>query len=357
MTVRDSRNHEGEREPGRGFQGWSVTTWLIALCCIVFATDGFMPAQMLRFVEVEQRVDMRAEGATTYAPMSEEWRRHLNGLPEFRWPIIEESTGREVGYAHFVKMAPLQRWLYFSTAKGFLGMELWRLIGFQFLHANLLHLFFNMLALYFFGPLVEEHLGRKRFLAFYVLCGIFGALLYLALNLAGVVVAARFPEAVPVPGLLFNDPRVPLVGASAGVFGVLMAGAYIAPHERVYAMFVIPVELRPLSYLLVAMSLYTLITGGANAGGEAGHIGGAIAGAYFIRQPHHLHGFFDFLGRADPTSSHYRGPGGSRRRASALARADLDRVLLKFATQGRESLTDEERRLLHEASRRRAPET
>ena len=101
------------------------------------------------------------------------------------------------------------------------GLEFWRFVTFQFLHANWLHLFFNMLALWIFGPLVEAHMGFKRYAAFYLMCGIAGALMYLALNLAAILIG----PAANIPGLLSNDPRVSLVGASAGVFGVLMAAA------------------------------------------------------------------------------------------------------------------------------------
>jgi hypothetical protein len=111
----------------------------------------------------------------------------------------------------------------------------------------------------------------------------------------------------------------------------------------------------------VIIAFLTVLTAGRNAGGEAGHIGGAIAGFYFIRHPKHLHGFFDFLGRVDPTSHHYRGKGGAAR-ARAIAkeaaargaptRAEVDRVLDKVHAQGLASLTDREKRILRKASER-----
>ncbi|MBT4524096.1 MAG: rhomboid family intramembrane serine protease, partial [Phycisphaerae bacterium] len=97
----------------------------------------------------------------------------------------------------------LKDWLHLSTTHSILGVQYWRFIGFQFLHANFQHLLFNMIGLYFFGPLVEQYLGGKRFLAFYLLCGIFGAVLYLLLNLGGLI----FGDSIP--GFLFNDPSTP----------------------------------------------------------------------------------------------------------------------------------------------------
>lgn len=252
------------------------------------------------------------------------------------------------GWAEHFVMTPLRRLLFFSTKRGFLDLEVWRLIGFQFLHADYIHLLFNMIGLFFFGPMIEQHLGSKRYLAFYLLCGICGALLYTVLNLLGFITQAMGMPTT-IPGLLFNMPTTPLIGASAGVFGVLMAGAYIAPKATVLLFFILPMQLRTLAYALVAVALFLLITGGRNAGGEAGHLGGAMAGWYFIRNPRHLHGFFDFLGKFDPTSRHYRGPGSGGSRGSA-SRKEIDRILDKINRDGLHSLTDAEKRKLREAS-------
>jgi membrane associated rhomboid family serine protease len=93
-----------------------------------------------------------------------------------------------------------------------------QLVTFQFLHANTDHLIFNMLGLWFIGGMVESALGRRRYLAFYLVCGISGALMFLFLNLLG------WGFHLHLPGLLFADPYTPLIGASAGVFGVRRRG-------------------------------------------------------------------------------------------------------------------------------------
>ncbi len=209
--------------------------------------------------------------------------------------------------------------------------------------------------MFFFGPIVEHYLGSKRYLAFYLLCGIFGALMYLLLNVMGISATLALHEGVKIPGLLFTSLFTPLVGASAGIFGVLMAGAFLMPRAQVLLFFVLPMQLRTLAYVLVGVALFSLLTGGNNAGGEAGHLGGAIAGYYFIRRPHHLHGFFDFLGRVDPTSHHYR----SSRAVARLHRSsgggvarneDIDRILDKINREGLHSLTDAEKSVLRQAS-------
>jgi len=209
-----------------------------------------------------------------------------------------------------------------------------------------------MIGLYFFGSMIERYLGSKRYLAFYLLCGIFGALMYCLLNLGGVLASTISSSDVQVPGLLFNETSTPLIGASAGVFGILMAGAYLAPNVTVLLFFILPMRLKTLAYALVAIALFTVITNGNNAGGEAGHLGGAFAGFYFIRHTHHLHGFFDFLGRIDPTSHHYRNKvRGLRPGGRSKSNKEIDRILDKISSKGLHSLTEREKKILSQASK------
>lgn len=341
---------------------WSVNTWLIVLCVGIFVIDGFTPVRYVQLSDPHLLPNVPAlpQTALADAAPSQELVQlvGMDGRPYQQQMLVkrifERPGGKEIGWIEVGPMRTIASYLYFSTALGFLKLEFWRFIGFQFLHADDMHLLFNMIGLFFFGPLVEQYLGSKRYLAFYLLCGIFGALMYLLLNLTGYVVSLVFGGAVIIPGLLFNDPHTPLVGASAGIFGVLMAGAYLAPNALVYLFFFLPMRLQTVAYGLVALALGTLIFGGRNAGGEAGHLGGAVAGYYFIRHPHHLHNFFDILGRVDPTSSRYRGSGRAKPSSagSLVSTTEVDRVLDKITAQGLSSLTDGEREILRRHSRR-----
>jgi membrane associated rhomboid family serine protease len=362
--------------PGRGLLSgmrmWSVNTWLIVICVGVFVIEGFTGTTWVQIREpylFETIPDMPetavASGRVMHVrgPLKDSHGevkvRELTGMPLLERPVTQANpVPNQIGWVAVMEMSRLQSLLHFSTARGFLRLEVWRFIGFQFLHGGLMHLLFNMVGLYFFGPLVEQRLGSKRYLAFYLLCGIFGALMFLLLNLGGYAAQLMFGSTFEVPGLIFDSPYTPLIGASAGVFGVLMAGAYIVPNATVLLFFVLPMRLATLAYALVALALFTVIFGGHNAGGEAGHLGGAIAGFYFIRRPHHLHGFFDFLGWADPTSHHYRhkqpraGPGPRGAGGAEVDRAEVDRILDKISDSGLHSLTEKEKRILREASNR-----
>ena len=349
---------------------FSATTWIIIICAAVYIIDGFMRPQsaaQLKSPNSWTLIGLRSsvpldQKVRVDPPLDEPPRLQTQVAPQVYQATRDLYVGDEsVGVATFQNMSFLKRWGFFSTSTAIVGVnaqgglegaQLWRFISFQFLHANFWHVFMNMFGLWIFGPLVERQLGRKRFLAFYLLCGIIGGLLYLLLNVAGGVLADYGMNSVPF--LLPNDPHLPLVGASAGVFGVLFAGAYLAPNMTVLLFFVIPMRLVTLAYGLVILAVFTLWTNGENAGGEAAHLGGAAAGFYFIRHQQHLHGFFDFLGRVDPTSRSFKGKrvkaGASSPRA--IDAAEVDRILAKIHEKGLHSLTAKEKRTLRESSKR-----
>jgi membrane associated rhomboid family serine protease len=340
----------------------SANTWIILICVAVFVIDGFLAKNFSQVVLVSRDLPPHVSvvGGKQYREIHQPNESHQRF---FKRVVVDVSKNpsQPIGTMTYERMPPLQAWFFFSTDKAFRQLEFWRFIGFQFLHGSFTHLLFNMIGLFFFGPMVERYLGSKRYVAFYLLCGICGALMYLVLNLSGFVISLIFGHSVTIPGILFNSTATPLIGASAGVFGVLMAGAFIAPNAMVLLFFILPMRLRTLAYALVVVAIITVLTGGANAGGEAGHIGGAIAGFYFIRHPHHLHGFFDILGRVDPTSHHYHGKASAARAArKALgqsgtpSRAEVDRILDKVHASGLRSLTAREKRILREASDRGA---
>ncbi|CAG0983225.1 Rhomboid protease GluP [Phycisphaerales bacterium] len=238
---------------------------------------------------------------------------------------------------------------YFSTHKVATlsgGLEFWRVLTFQFLHGGVTHLFFNMLGLYMFGPMVEQHLGSKRYLAFYLTCGIFGGLAYLLLNAGGAI--AEKLGYLGLPGLLYNYSDTHLIGASAGVFGVILACAYIAPNLTVQLIFPpIPLRMRTMAYVYVLIAAGSVIFGSDNAGGEAAHLGGAAAGYVLIRRAYLLRDFFDvFSDSRLPSKSRPPGPAGKgpklKLHVEPPSDAEIDRILDKVKAQGRASLTKSE---------------
>lgn len=345
--VRADRDENVPRR-GRAMGGvrvWSFTTWLIVLNVTVFMLDWGVLSQrsaLRQFpygVEFYQGVSLAEQKRAVRAPGGPFPYPRQPGIVYYRLvdPAVPPMLQRVIGLERRAFMPVLTGIGHFSTTQGFFGLEVWRFVTFQFLHQNITHLLLNMLGLFFVGQLVEQYLGFKRYAAFYLACGVFGAVAYLALNLLGYVLGLNLPF------VLFNDPSTPLVGASAGIFGVLMAAAYIAPREQVFVFGVFPIQLRFAVYMFAAIAVMNLFAGSNNAGGEAAHVGGAIAGWYLIRRTHLLRDFFDIVGdsRKSPKS----------RRTGPIApvspsAAEVDRILAKIGADGIESLTDAERSVL-----------
>jgi len=242
---RDYYRHAPRRGGFGHFGAWSVTTWLIVINVLVFFAD----ASLLRAARGPANADDDADSV------------------EFVHP------GRQAPITD--GMGPLQRWGYFSTATAIRHGQVWRFLTFQFLHASPMHLLLNMVAIYLFGPIVEGQFGARRFTAFYLLCGLAGACFYLLLSVAHVL---------PMPA------DMPMVGASAGIFGLLVAAALIAPQVQIFYYF-FPVTIGLLAVLGMLMAVYSVISLGYNAGGEAAHLGGGILGFAIMKNQHWLHPF------------------------------------------------------------------
>ncbi len=236
-----------------------------------------------------------------------------------------------------------------SVLMGFQRLEVWRLITFQFLHdpSSIWHLGMNMFGLWIFGPMVEEFLGGKKYLAFYLVCGLAGGLLFSILTVLGNVTGAN------IPGLLSNDFATPLIGASAGVFAVIVACAHIQPNTTIQLLFPpIPMKLKYFAYGYVGLALFQLLAGSANAGGEAAHLGGAIAGFFFIRNSDYLKDFFDvFEDSREGSKSKSKRTKKTKQPRGVPSQDEIDRILAKVSDSGIQSLTEKEKRTLNNASK------
>ena len=167
----------------------------------------------------------------------------------------------------------LYNWGNFNADDALLGGQVWRFITFQFLHANLLHIGVNAVGLWVFGPMVERRVGRAKTLVLYLLCGIGGAVGYVALWQLGFIRLTL---------------ETPLIGASAGAFGLIAAAMALFPN-RILALAMPPIDITIFRFGMVYLALgaFAVIaygpTGRGNAGGEAAHLGGALAGFLLAR--------------------------------------------------------------------------
>lgn len=139
----------------------------------------------------------------------------------------------------------------------------WQLVTYAFLHAGILHIFFNMFALYVFGPALESYWGGRRFLAYYFVC----------------VIAAGCTQLAVEYGMGSGEPTL---GASGGIFGILLAFAMLFPRTRLLLYFAIPVP----AWLFVAgyavLELFYGVTGRQGSVAHFAHLGGMLGGAIMM---------------------------------------------------------------------------
>ncbi|MHC4647959.1 MAG: rhomboid family intramembrane serine protease, partial [Planctomycetota bacterium] len=163
------------------------------------------------------------------------------------------------------KINLLEQWFSVFPYSVGAALQVWRLITYQFLHGSVWHVGMNMLWLFFLGPTLERHWGSKRFLMFYLMCGVAGALFYMFL------VGVKFL------------PAGPMVGASGAILGVLAACAILFPQISIF-LFPLPMAI-PIRVAAVAgtlLYLFFVVTRSDNAGGHAAHLAGMAAGAIYV---------------------------------------------------------------------------
>jgi membrane associated rhomboid family serine protease len=133
----------------------------------------------------------------------------------------------------------------------------WQVVTYSFLHGDLGHLFFNMFALWMFGVKLENFWGSKRFAIYYFVCVVGAALVHL-------------PTSWGAP--------YPTLGASGGVFGILLAFGMIYPRDKIWLYFLFPIEARWFVIMYGALELYAGITGAQDGIAHAAHLGGMLFG-------------------------------------------------------------------------------
>lgn len=187
---------------------------------------------------------------------------------------------------------------------------LWQLITYSFLHAGFWHLFINMFSLWMFGAQIENYWGTKTFLKYYFLC----------------VAGAALTQA-------FVAPNVMVMGASGGVYGLLLAFGYLFPDVTLFLFFIFPMRAIQAVFVIGFMTfLFSIDAQGSNVAHMA-HLGGMATGLLYFKIPVWLSRYkrprFHIL-NADFESE-----------PEKLSR-EVDRILEKISAKGVDSLTPEE---------------
>lgn len=155
-------------------------------------------------------------------------------------------------------------WGASAMSRGQVDFQVWQVVTYGFLHGDLFHLAFNMFAVYMFGSALELVFGPKRYLNYYFVCVI-----------AAAIVQLIFAQ---VTGGFY-----PTVGASGGVFGLLLAYALYFPRNKLMLLFLpIPIPARVFVAIYAALELFLGVTGTQAGVAHFAHLGGLIGGALML---------------------------------------------------------------------------
>ena len=216
-------------------------------------------------------------------------------------------------------------------------IRFWTPFTYMFLHSGFFHILFNMLWFYWLGSIFQEYLGGKKLVDLYIIGGLAGAFLYVG-----------FYNIFP----LFADVKMvsTTVGASAAVMAIIVATATLLPDYTIQLLFLGSIKLKWIALFYVLFDLISIT--GPNAGGEISHIGGAIAGFFYIK---HIQGH-TILGRAldrlsKPKTLQVVSKNYSKTTYPRPKEEEIDSILDKISQSGYNSLTKKEKDILFNASK------
>ncbi len=268
--------------------------------------------------------------------------------------------------------------LHFFLASEF---HIYQFITYMFLHGGFTHILFNMFALWMFGSVIERVWGPKKFLFYYICCGV-GAgftqelVQYITYSMEGIA-AYQYVNAGGVQ--MTTDAYINLwttIGASGAVYGILLAFGMIFPNERLFIIpFPFPIKAKWLIVGYIAIELFSAMSGPGDGVAHMAHLGGMLFGFLLIRywqkHPDSSAGFgrsrgqefFDNLKRkydarqnqqhmkAEHTSAPRRETDEEYNARQRKNQEEVDAILDKIRKSGYDSLTKEEKKKLFDQSR------
>lgn len=216
----------------------------------------------------------------------------------------------------------------------------WTPFTYMFLHGDFWHVFMNMLVLFFFGPPLESKWGSREFIRYYLVCGLGGVLL----------------------SFLFVSYSI--IGASAAVYGVMLAFAMAWPDAPIYVWGIFPVKAKWLVAFLVLVTFSSAFGGAGGGVAHFAHVGGFVAGFLYLKTDWRASQAIQNMGKAArarrfaivPREEREAATGARRRRSDDVGERRtldaVDRVLDKISAEGMASLTEQEKQLLDEVSKK-----
>lgn len=204
---------------------------------------------------------------------------------------------------------------------------LWQIFTYMFLHGDVFHILFNMLALWMFGSEIETVWGTNRFVRYYLLCGLGG----------GIATCLLSPAAT-----------IPSIGASAAIFGILVAYGMMFPNNIVLVFGIFPMQARHFVILFGAIELFACMRYTPDGIGHFAHLGGMAAGYLYLKNILTWHQITRFM---EQTKEKKRQETKEKKQVNLrLVKERVDALLDKISSQGIDSLTKQEKEFLEKAS-------
>jgi membrane associated rhomboid family serine protease len=267
--------------------------------------------------------------------------------------------------------------LHFFMASDF---HIYQFVTYMFLHGGLTHIFFNMFALWMFGSVIERVWGPKKFLFYYIVCGIGAGVAQEVVQYATYMYEDMGAyQYVNVNGVqVTTDAYINLwttIGASGAVYAILLAFGMIFPNERLFIIpFPFPIKAKWLIVGYIAIELFSAMSGPGDGVAHMAHLGGMLFGFLLIRywqkHPDSSQRFGRSKGQEffDQLKQKYEARQGTRMKAEHTAdprresdeeynarkrqnQEEVDAILDKIRKSGYDSLTKEEKKKLFDQSR------
>jgi membrane associated rhomboid family serine protease len=218
----------------------------------------------------------------------------------------------------------------------------WSIITYFFLHINFSHILWNMLFLYWFGKIIHDNIGNNALISLYILGGIIGGLLYMAIY-----------NIIPYYGNQINQSL--MLGASAGVFSVVVSSATLIPNYTFHLLFIGPIRIKYIALFYVASSFFDIT--GNNSGGEIAHLGGALIGYLYIKQLQNGNNMGDPIIKIlnffhKPKTNKSKDDYSYQNINKEISQDDIDKILDKISESGYSSLSKSEKEKLFNASKK-----
>ena len=281
----------------------------------------------------------------------------INGVVFFLQLLMDNLTFN--GYpAWYI----LNRWFALNPISGSdatghpFNFQVWQLVTYQFMHGGFSHIFFNMFALWMFGASIEDVMGSKKFLIFYLLAGISAGLFHLFLS-----------------PLLNGAPAV-TIGASGAIYGVLIAFAMYFPDSLIFLYFLIPIKAKYFIGFMVVIEFLAVDSAASNVAHLA-HLGGALFAFLYIMFDKNsyvsLKNSFRKInyqktnsGKSIFDNFSFGSKGKEKNVEDAkfydinkdsdieISQNEIDAILDKISQSGYQNLTEKEKKVLFEASKK-----